>query len=338
MDSPRAIGLFRHGLLRGIHAALEQQSQGASGKELTTDETIFTTRGIADLTAIEARVDLLADAKIRADFIQKLRAFLHSLGIVLPLPEGRRFLRDAKILGFIAKVAANLYRDQQLNLLGVEPKIRQLIDDYITAQGIDPKLPPIDILDADFEPEVDRQATAKSRASEMLHALRYHLSIHLDEDPEYYQELSDKLDAILQNLRDQWTELEKVLREFIRNQVRQGRDQAVAGLDPKIQAPFFAILKTAAETDAGAIVQPDTEAFRAIVELTITLVAQIQAEIGKVDFWRDPASRQALETTLFKELRWCKTREGQRVFQNNVRELAIRLVDLAYHRRRFLVT
>jgi len=60
--------------------------------------------------------------KVSGGFITKLRLFLVSLGIVMPLPEGNRYLRDAKILGFIAKVASNLYRDNQLNLLGVERK------------------------------------------------------------------------------------------------------------------------------------------------------------------------------------------------------------------------
>ena len=160
---------------------------------------VFKSRGVADITNIEACVDLLAAPKVRSEFIGKLRLFYLSLAVVLPLPEGKKYLRDAKILGFIAKVAANLYRDSQLNLLGVAQKVRQLIDEYIAAQGIDPKIPPIDIMDAAFEQHVQGKKTAKSRASEMLHAIRYHISIHLNEDPERFKTLSQKLDDILQN-------------------------------------------------------------------------------------------------------------------------------------------
>ena len=60
---------------------------------------IFKNAGISDIADIEPCVDLLADVKIRASFIKKLRKFLISLGIVLPLPEGKKYLRDAKILG-----------------------------------------------------------------------------------------------------------------------------------------------------------------------------------------------------------------------------------------------
>jgi type I restriction enzyme R subunit len=297
---------------------------------------VFRTRGVADIMNVEACVDLLADAKVRAEFIGKLRLFYLSLAVVLPLPEGKKYLRDAKILGFIAKVAANLYRDNQLNLLGVAQKVRQLIDEYISAQGIDPKIPPIDIMDAAFEQHVQGKKTAKSRASEMLHAIRYHISIHLNEDPERFKTLSQKLDDILQNLRENWNELERVLREFLNAEVREGREEAVAGIKPKVQAPFFDVLKKAAETDAGAPLKPDGAVFPEVVKLTVKLVEQIQAEIRKVDFWRDLGSRQGLETNVYNELRWCRV-NGQRIFTNNVRELATRMVDLAYHRRRFLV-
>ena len=332
-------------------ALLETEGGGGDGGGLDTkkDEIprledryrmvmeVFTGRGIADITDIQRCVDLLADVKIRADFIKKLRLFLISLGIVLPLPEGNRYLRDAKILGFIAKVASNLYRDNQLNLLGVEKKVRQLIDEYISAQGVDPKIPPIDIMDARFEEHVKGKKSAKSRASEMLHAIRFHITIHVNEDPEHYKSLSQKLDAILQNLRDNWNELERVLREFLQREVLHGREEVVAGLNPKVQAPFFDVLKKAAEADAGAgaKLKPEDPAFRELVTLTVKLVGQIQAEICKVDFWRDRQSRQDLEKTVNDELRWCRV-DGNRVFQNT-RELATRLVDLAYHRRRFLV-
>jgi type I restriction enzyme R subunit len=298
---------------------------------------VFTIAGIMDITDIEACVDLLKDVKVRADFIKKLRLFLISLGIVLPLPEGNRYLRDAKILGFIAKVASNLYRDNQLNLLGVEKKVRQLIDEYISAQGVDPKIPPIDIMDAGFEEHVKGKKTAKSRASEMLHAIRFHITIHVNEDPEHYKSLSQKLDAILQNLRDNWNELERVLREFLQRELLQGREETVAGINPKVQAPFFDVLKKAAEVEAGAGVKlkPEDPVFPELVKLTVKTVGQIQAEICKVDFWRDLPSRQALEQTVNNELRWCRV-DGRRVFQNT-RELATRIVDLAYHRRRFLV-
>ena len=102
-----------------------------------------------------------------------------------------------------------------------------------------------------------------------------------------------KLEQILQDLKDNWTALEAELHRFIEEELKRGREQEVEGLDPKIQAPFFGLLKEAVEAGTGAgLTEP---AFRKAVETTVALVAHIQQEIRRVGFWRDPVSRQRLE-------------------------------------------
>jgi type I restriction enzyme R subunit len=290
---------------------------------------VFLTRGISSIRDIEACVDLLADVKIRAEFINKLRLFLESLGIVMPRPEAMPYIKDAKILGFIAKVAANLYYDDQLNLYGVKHKVKQLIDEYIAANGIDPKIPPIEILDVNFADHVNEGKSAKARASRMLHAARHHISIHLHEDPVLFTKLSEKLEQILQDLRDNWTELERELHRFIEEELKQGREQEVEGLDPKVQAPFFGLLKEAIEESAGKTLEGD--AFRIAVTTTVEIVDHIKEEICRVGFWRDPPSRQRLENWVYRSLR-----RSRLVPNDKVQELAIRFVDLAKSRHRFL--
>jgi type I restriction enzyme, R subunit len=84
--------------------------------------------------------------------------------------------RDAKLLGFINKVAANLYRDPALNLLGVAEKVKELIDAHISARGVDPKIPPTPITDAEFEKVLQAQTSSRARAAQMQHAARYHIT------------------------------------------------------------------------------------------------------------------------------------------------------------------
>jgi type I restriction enzyme, R subunit len=91
---------------------------------------VFTDRGITDLQGqVDACVQLLEDLKTRADFINKLRMFYETLNILEHRPEvPSDVFRDAKLLGFINKVAANLYRDPALNLLG-ERDLRKFIEE-----------------------------------------------------------------------------------------------------------------------------------------------------------------------------------------------------------------
>ncbi len=114
---------------------------------------VFTDRGVTDLQGqVDVCVQLLEDLKVRADFINKLRMFYEMLGLLEHRPEvPDDVFRDAKLLGFINKVAANLYRDPALNLFGVAEKVKALINAHISARGVDPKIPPTAITDADFE-------------------------------------------------------------------------------------------------------------------------------------------------------------------------------------------
>ena len=220
---------------------------------------------------------------------------------LLPRPEALPYLRDAKIFAaFIAKVAANLYRDSILNLLGVQPKVKRLIDEYIAANGIDPAVPPIPILDARFDEKVAGGGSSRARAREMLHAMRHHISIHMGEDPAYYETLSKKLEEILQQLRENWLEIEAALKRLIEEAWRHGREVEIEGLDPRRDAPFYGLLKKTIETEQGAPL--NDQQLKDLVPLTVELTAHIQQEVNMVGFWRDAQSRQGLERWLYREI------------------------------------
>jgi len=146
----RTYGAKQHGLVVDYYGVEDVEGALTSiGDELTALSArhrralaVFHDQGIADIADITACVQLLRDLKIRAAFSAALKQFLESLNIILPRPEALPHLRDAKILGFINQAAAIHYRDSQLNLLGVGRKVRDLIDEYIIANGIDPRTPP----------------------------------------------------------------------------------------------------------------------------------------------------------------------------------------------------
>ncbi|MFO0491413.1 MAG: UvrB domain 3-containing protein, partial [bacterium] len=137
---------------------------------------VFTDRGITDLFGqVQECVELLADLAVRAEFVNKARMFYETLNILEHRPEvPPDVFRDAKLLGFINKVAANLYRDASLNLLGVPEKVKALIDGHVAARGVNPRIPPTAITDAEFERVLQAQSNNRARAAQMQHAARYH--------------------------------------------------------------------------------------------------------------------------------------------------------------------
>jgi Domain of unknown function (DUF3387). len=251
------------------------------------------------ITDTEACVQLLADEKLRAEFHVKLKQFLATLDTVLPRPEGLPFVNDAKALTHIQAKARNRYRSHE-RLIGTEvgEKVRKLIDDHIISLGIDPRIPPIEITDAQFDQHITRERSPRAAASEMEHALRYHIRKHLDEDPTHYTKLSERLKGILQALEGRWDELAGALKTLI-DEARAGRQEDVTtGLDPDTQQPFFDLLKQEAVGDA---VLAD-EAREHLCACTRELVDHIQQEIGIVGFWSRAQAQQGLRSWIFQTL------------------------------------
>jgi type I restriction enzyme R subunit len=104
----------------------------------------------------------------------------------------------------------------------VGAKVRKLIDDHVISLGIDPKIPPIQLTDAEFDTHLARAANDRAKASEMEHAIRSHIRKHTDEDPVLYRKLSERLNDILKNLGEQWNEVIAQLQKII-DELRTGK-------------------------------------------------------------------------------------------------------------------
>jgi type I restriction enzyme, R subunit len=289
---------------------------------------VFHSRGIENIEDVTACVELLREVKLRAEFTVRLMRFLETLDTVLPRPAALPYVRDAKILGFINKAAANLFRDGQLNVLGAGRKVRDLIDEYLVARGVDPRVPPISILDSDFEKVVDGHVSSRTKASEMEHAARYHISKHAHEDPAHYKKLSERLEEILKSFEDSWDQLVEALHEFTR-EVREGRPEDESGLDLRTQAPFLGVLL---DEVAGADVEVSPETLNRLARVTVEMVDHIRQEIRMVDFWRNQTAQDVLRMSIVRLLD-----DHDAVPFEKQRAAADRIVELAHARHRHLV-
>ncbi len=179
-------------------------------------------QGIESLEDAEACIAALESEKVRAEFAVKLKAFLNSLDTVLPRPEGLPFVKDAKRLAYIHARARGRYKDLPQLGKDVGAKVRKLIDDHVISLGIDPKIPPIQLTDADFEKQLSRSVNDRAKASEMEHAIRSHVRKHTDEDPVLYRKLSERLNELLKSLGEQWDQLVEQMQKII-NELRSGQ-------------------------------------------------------------------------------------------------------------------
>lgn len=262
--------------VQGALASLKDEVQVLRDRHLRVVD-LFRQRGIETLDDTEACVEALGNEKLRAEFAVKLKAFLASLDTVLPRPEGLPYSGDAKRLAYVYARARNRYKDTPVLGKDVGAKVRKLIDDHVISLGVDPKIPPIQLTDTEFDTHVARTANDRAKASEMEHAIRSHIRKHVDEDPVLYRKLSERLNDILKTLGEQWNEVISQLQKII-DELRTGKagtSDAPSDL-PEHYAPF---LRTVLDVVCAGQAPASADLLRlkdVTVELVDLLVQELQ--------------------------------------------------------------
>jgi type I restriction enzyme R subunit len=248
---------------------------------------------------IEACVDVLSDEALRARFGVLLKQFLTTLDTVLPRPEALPFVADAKRLGILQKVARRRYRDDDmgdfdLSLYG--EKVRALIDEHVTSLDIATKIPPVSITAPDFLAKVKGLTSDKAKASEMEHALRFHIRKNFDEDPARYTKLSERLDEILKTLTGKWEQLSVALGVLLGDATDEsGSDRAHE--DPLV-ARFYGLLESEFATDASL----PNEIRVDMMHLAEEIVIEVAQHACIVRFWHNPHAQDELRKQIIHNL------------------------------------
>ena len=241
----------------------------------------------------EACVNILNhDERSRAEFYQLLREFLQAMDAFLPRPQALRYLKDAKKLGELKKLVDDIFRDERPE--DAKEKVQALIDQHIQSHGINLKVSPVNILDLDFEQRVQQRRSVQTRAAEMEHAIRYHIRTHLDDDPVYYRNLSDKLEEILQRLGADWnaiaTEFLNLAQKVRAEQTEVSENQPSARI-----RPFFNALIDTLESSTPEIATQ-------LQIFTTELVDFIYNQSYVIGFWNDLVARENLCKNIWLKL------------------------------------
>jgi type I restriction enzyme, R subunit len=281
---------------------------------------IFVQRGVDPSEAtIEDCILLLEDERLRAEFDVALELFLTTFDIVLPRPEALPYVAAVNLFGEMQVLTRRRYRDSvdgDFDPHKYKEKVRRLIDQHITVLDLSQRIAPIKVTGAEFAAHVRGITSPRTKASEMEHAIRHHIREHVDEDPAYYERLSQRVDEILARLEDRWEQIS--LFEDIVREINAGRqDVEHTGLDPTTELPFHGLM---AEHVANS--DPNTDA--RLITLTGALVAGIRRQIAVVGFWENSTKQDELRKSVKRLLD-----DSDLFAYGELDELAVDLVALA---------
>ncbi|NYT60629.1 type I restriction endonuclease subunit R [Alcaligenaceae bacterium] len=164
---------------------------------------------------IDDYVLLLKDEDTRQQFEMAFKRFAKQMDVILPDTAAKSFIPDLKLWGKVQNAARNRYRDPGLNIRDAGEKVRKLVDEHIISTGVDPKIAPIDLMDANFKASVAQIKSPESRASEIESAIKHHITVNLDEDPEYYRSLSLRLRDIIEKTNGKWEQQLELLLQMV---------------------------------------------------------------------------------------------------------------------------
>ncbi len=277
-----------------------------------------------DAAVVHEAVRLLKNEKIRADFDVYLKKFLMSLDIILPNKAAHAYRIPAKRLGYIMRVAKERYKDTSLNLGDAGQKVRDLINEHLISLGINPKVPPVELLSEDFIANLNHHAAgnAEAKASEMEHAIRKHCTVHNDEDPAFYKSLSEKVENLIDQYQDQWDKLAEEL-EKLRTEAIEGRQQGEGGMSREATTFYEHIANEA--FDGGEVPPEDKGKMKVLMG---AIVDTLQESIGSIDFWHNSDKQKKTRS----EIKTALTLTGIIELKNNRERVAIEIMKLAKNR------
>ncbi|GAK27508.1 type I restriction endonuclease subunit R [Serratia liquefaciens] len=283
----------------------------------------------AETAIVHEAVKALKDEKKRADFEVYLKKFLMSLDIILPHHSAQAYRVPAKRFGYILQVARERYKDTSLDLGSAGEKVKALINEHLISLGINPKVPPVELLSEDFLEKLASHAgqNSEAKASEMEHAIRKHCTVHHDEDPAFYKSLSEKVNALIEKHHDEWELLAEKLTD-LRKEAIAGRQQGEGGMSKEVTTFYQHIAQLGFA--CGAVNDADKSAFKALMGTSVTI---LQESIASIDFWLNPDKQKRVRGLIKTEI----ARTGIEELKLNRERVAVEIMKLAKNRHDELI-
>jgi type I restriction enzyme R subunit len=278
---------------------------------------------LTDVNDHDAFFDLFYDEDLRFEFMSLFKEFTKCLNVVFPAKEALDYMSSYQRLAEINVLAGKHFRDERLSMKGIPPKLRKITDAFLESKGISIKVAPISILDEDFEKDVARRNRTKTKAAEIEHAIRHHLDVELDDDPDLQASFAETLKKILEEFRDNWNKIYEEL-EKLRKRMADASKEPTYGLHRKKQMPIFRMLRKELFGDAAL----DDDGISALVSLTQQLFNDLERELRLTGFWESIPARNKLRADIQKTLLQPAFSKIQGLVQNRARIIS-RLMEIA---------
>lgn len=274
--------------------------------------------------------ELVADPELREKFNALFRQISKMFDRVLPDPAALDYKNDYKMLSFIRQSVANSCRDPRFSMHDASDKVRAIVEEYLKVNGVDPKIPPVSILSPEFGVKDKGTKSVRQKCDELTYAIREYININQPKDPEFFDRMSDKLDKILQLLKDNWNDLYAALEKMRQEDIILGREREnTYGFDPKTEMPFFALVKKEIFGDKSYEDLSEQD-FNQLKDIVTDILCTIKKNTSAINFWGNISLQKQLRTYIINVLLRNPLFSSIPSVFSNRKNIAQKIMELAY--------
>ena len=249
---------------------------------------------------------------------------------VLPNPAALDYKNDFTLLAFIRESVAKITRDQRFSMKDASKKVRAIIEEYLSSNGVSLEIAPVSILSPDFLKDAKLNILSdRAVCDEIKYAVREYINHNSSKDPELFARLSEKLEAILEEFKNNWAQLRNALEKYREDVIEGRKRENTYGYEPEHEMPFFAFLKEElyGKKDFSDLEEDD---FNALKDLTNDVLERIKTDTKTVNFWNNESIKNILRTFFVNKLiaPAVKNRIPEVFSRRN--ELSQKLLELAF--------
>ena len=283
--------------------------------------------------------DAGTEGNYKADLFERFNAdyrqFSRLMDRLLPDPRGLPYVdRLARITFIRSYTRAHFLRENaDVNWTDIGAKVKQLIDQRISAE-VRQMMQPISILDEDFEEKVAHLPHTAARASVMEHAIRAQIHERLEQNPVFYERLSQRLTRIIEQMRSKLIDAAEAYRQMAELQKDVHGEANVAarhGLSPASLAIYEILRGPSAEDEEERHARQDAGSYVINVDADMRDVAlRVEGVLAghAVIEWQ---SNEDVQRQMRRDVKGSLRATG-RYDEDQLDELANRIVQVAKSR------
>ena len=302
-------------------------------------ESHFKGRDLCDIWACVAvfAPDATTEGHFKADLFERFNADYRRFSLLMDrfLPDPRALAyadRLARLTGIRAYIRAQFLReDAKVDWTEIGAKVKKLVDERIGAR-VREMMKPLSILDQDFQQKIAALPHDEARASVMEHAIRAQIHERLAENPVFYERLSQRLERIIEDLRNRLIETADACRRMadLRHDVQRMADIAAQHGMTTVSYAIYQLLDEfpAGETPETTVQEGQRLYLTELDEETKRVSEKVEKVIAKhkrvIDWQSNLEVQREMRRDVKRELR-----PTGDYTEEQLDELANRIVDLA---------